>query len=829
MDHITVKGIHQRTGIAEEELMPFVLKELLDNALDVIEKYGRGARHQVKVTLTKGKIVVANSNFGIEPFTKDILESLFTFERFYSEKRNIYKVSRGMLGDALKEVLSIPYALSSHYGNDNWDLPLKIDGNNLSHSIHLEIDRIRQEIGTKIDTRKKASSGSDVTTIEFSYPDTPGVLKCGLRNFLLEYSILNPHISFELDCFADHDSETDGNLSLNKSLPQTQEIKADWVNRPSIWYYTPSDWKQLINGLEYNEAVIYDVLKRLNFREVTNVPRSGAMAMTVKQLKMDSASTSKVYLLLREALKANKILKTHFELKKEVRRDAIKKRIEQLGFDVTGVKYRLVQEHYSHGEIKFPYVFEIGFFYTELNYSCTVEGLNSSYRPSDPFAGKYQDTYVWLIGKKEKGKTASSVFEILQKYGYGSSKEDSKKTAIIVINLISPRIDYEGYSKSHINLEPFASTIAENVYKIASQSAPVNAQSPITGKDIVREILNERFYAVRKNSDLLTTDKWTQSSVYYRTRKRMLEYNVRLTGRKTITEQIRAVCESWGTKREDIGVFAADRAQLYFRGDIHDVGVGELQVLKERGTDLIIIEKEGVAEVLSPFAAKCGVAILNTRGFLTDYARDLSELFEHVAILTDLDDSGLVLANKVPEVPRIGIDFETLEYFGLDPSNVEEGYKPQSHLTNLRVLSEKGLLDAKSELLLPYIEDKRIEIDSILSEVGNERFWEFIAQRILEVFPNRDYNRAVKKPGNIIPRDVEEIISAITTKCNDVTEITRKEIENDLQDYEGFIDNVDEKDHQIEYEIRKTLSEDKEIKLLIAELEEIKRKYLSKP
>ena len=88
------------------------------------------------------------------------------------------------------------------------------------------------------------------------------------------------------------------------------------------------------------------------------------------------------------------------------------------------------------------------------------------------------------------------------------------------------------------------------------------------------------------------------------------------------------------------------------------------------GTDMLIIEKEGVAEVLSPFAEKMGIALLNTRGFLTEYASMLSNLSKengcNVAILTDFDVSGLLLARKVPGVFRIGIDFGTLDYFHLN-------------------------------------------------------------------------------------------------------------------------------------------------------------------
>jgi len=55
--------------------------------------------------------------------------------------------------------------------------------------------------------------------------------------------------------------------------------------------------------------------------------------------------------------------------------------------------------------------------------------------------------------------------------------------------------------------------------------------------------------------------------------------------------------------------------------------------LAEKGTDLLIIEKEGVADVLAPFADEKGIAILNTRGFLTEYASDLSELAEKNTVI----------------------------------------------------------------------------------------------------------------------------------------------------------------------------------------------------
>jgi len=51
------------------------------------------------------------------------------------------------------------------------------------------------------------------------------------------------------------------------------------------------------------------------------------------------------------------------------------------------------------------------------------------------------------------------------------------------------------------------------------------------------------------------------------------------------------------------------------------------------GTDLLIIEKEGVVQVLTPFADKKGIALLNTRGFLTEYAQSCQNFLLIIAVM----------------------------------------------------------------------------------------------------------------------------------------------------------------------------------------------------
>ena len=188
--------------------------------------------------------------------------------------------------------------------------------------------------------------------------------------------------------------------------------------------------------------------------------------------------------------------------------------------------------------------------------------------------------------------------------------------------------------------------------------------------------------------------------------------------RNYITSLIKSTCEEdLYVKREEIGIIAADRAQLYFKKQWMDVGLDEIKELVEYGTDMLIIEKEGVVEQLKSFADEYGIALLNTRGFLTEYADILQDKAEkegcNIAILTDFDASGLVMACKVPNAYRIGIDFDTLDYFELEIENVEEKYEaPTKHLDALKEGGE--YYGEYSKEMIDYVEDKRIEINSVI-------------------------------------------------------------------------------------------------------------------
>jgi 5S rRNA maturation endonuclease (ribonuclease M5) len=206
------------------------------------------------------------------------------------------------------------------------------------------------------------------------------------------------------------------------------------------------------------------------------------------------------------------------------------------------------------------------------------------------------------------------------------------------------------------------------------------------------------------------------------------------------------------------------------------------------GIALFSIEKEGVPEQLRILADQTGVALLNTRGFLTEYAEILSKKSEKegckVASLSDLDASGLVLAAilaaKVPNAYRIGIDFQTLEDLGIDIEDVEEEYKPQDK--HLKPLQEGGKFDGvyPSEWI-DYVATNRVEINSVTEELNdNQKFWNWIVDKLRVKFTNWDYTRAVDIPEYVMPKPLELLNENIEKIGTAIFKIQREKLSENL-------------------------------------------------
>ena len=266
-----------------------------------------------------------------------------------------------------------------------------------------------------------------------------------------------------------------------------------------------------------------------------------------------------------------------------------------------------------------------------------TEALNSSVMPGNFsfLVGSDSKTFHWQTRgdiKSDNIRVSRSIFDVFQHYGYSHYKDKCKKPqTLIIANLISPRINYKSYGKSNIDLSPFAAVIAETTVKACmggSTQGISSSKESISIIGLLRRLLKERFETVKKDPGLREKQRWTQSTVFYHLRPILLSngFSPESIDRQYVTSEIKNVCEQYlGVKREELGIAGADRAQLYFKGQWYDVGLEEMNDLVQYGTDMVIIEKEGVVKQWRHLPHEKGVALLNTRGFLTEYASILSE------------------------------------------------------------------------------------------------------------------------------------------------------------------------------------------------------------
>ena len=111
MDYVTVNGVILRTGYANKsDWYLLVIKELLDNATDFLWKnYPGSADAYITVDITKDNslfhIRVRNTNSRNIPVFQN-LSAIFDYDIRYGSKQNQHIISRGILGDAMKQILA---------------------------------------------------------------------------------------------------------------------------------------------------------------------------------------------------------------------------------------------------------------------------------------------------------------------------------------------------------------------------------------------------------------------------------------------------------------------------------------------------------------------------------------------------------------------------------------------------------------------------------------------------------------------------------------------------------------------------------------------------
>jgi hypothetical protein len=311
-------------------------------------------------------------------------------------------------------------------------------------------------------------------------------------------------------------------------------------------------------------------------------------------------------------------------------------------------------------------------------------------------------------------------------------------------------------------------------------------------------------------------NKWTLNTVWYLFLPIMEKFGIKVS-RAYIKRLVKQLCESAGVTRESLGIFAGVRAELYFNGNWTSVSFDNVKRLAEKGTDIVFVEKEGIPEVHTGWADRYGIAMVNTRGHLTEYGKDLmkvaKEIGAHVVIMADYDATGIKIASESPtDMPWIGANDKMLEYFHLDRDKLKIKSETNANKEYVRSLVETGEhSDGRKDerfkdVDVDFLDEERIELDAILAKVGDEKFFQYILDMLMDLYPKRDYNRAIEIPSGDLGARHEEVLAAIDTRVEDLTSVKCDSIKKELSDVTGFV-NVKEKLEEIKASLRKVLAD----------------------
>ena len=338
---------------------------------------------------------------------------------------------------------------------------------------------------------------------------------------------------------------------------------------------------------------------------------------------------------------------------------AIRNALKQIfgGTLVEPVSYKRINDTAEAGDRQVPYVVEVAVAKIRGVHVLRFCGINNSpflleYESDDPFTGV---KWEWKAKRGKKGE-AISLSDFLK------GQLQKGEGAVLVVHVTCPNLRVIDYAKSRYDFSPTGSRIAQALYDVLKQFH--ENQPGRSTKYLALTCLHEE---LRRRQDILETqgaipeEEWTtQQALFYMVRAR-LGGNIGMK-RKSFIQAISRECKSLGGSlyREKLGIKAADRAQFFFRGRENPVSFDSIEALSENGSDVLLIEKEGVADVLEPFARRHGVAIINSRGFAVEYAKEIMRIAAqkkaNVFLLTDLDAPGLVMARGLPAFPRIGVD-----------------------------------------------------------------------------------------------------------------------------------------------------------------------------
>jgi hypothetical protein len=431
LDYLQKDWLEKTTGIQAANWDVYVIKELIDNALDADEAAGiEPIKISVNVIYTRDekrnlfslKIDIGNQ----APFPADQIEHIFD------------------QGNALKTIAGVPYALRHfHYGDYEVNhRPIIIETAGRRHTVSYQIDESTDKINllTHADSTVSGSEFNWVRVgIDRFFQETPREFT-ELRELARSLALYNPHVSFDWKVAMGEQQES-------MSFPRG----SDWIGRfrgvaPISWY----DAAQFRILLTHAARAQTSEIRTRDF--ISSFP--GFARQQIDQICKNFPSTVEE-VLNRQVVQAlyEKLISVDQSLPQRITvsdlgglgEASMSKHVADFLGEPLQITYRqeLTQDPSRPSR---PFVLEIfGARFEDGTQRTILTGINNTANYGDPFSR----TTLTRAGS-QPGAEARGLREFVEIFGVTPATP-----FLIAIHLICPNISYQDFSKTLIEASPF--------------------------------------------------------------------------------------------------------------------------------------------------------------------------------------------------------------------------------------------------------------------------------------------------------------------------------------------------------------------------------------
>jgi len=467
-DFVRLDGLSRVTGRPPHEWDIYVIKELIDNALDADEiLWAKNTADFPKIHIkveyidladSRRQLIVQVGNRAV--FPAELVNNVLDPGWYTSRKAFLKNLTRGSLGNALKTLLGIPYVLRQRTAGDFMPelKPLSIQCGNKEYKPRFVIDSASQEIKLVVETTQIGEISGTLIRVGIDHygQEIPRRLE-HLQQLAEQYHWCNPHAEFQWVI------EIDGIVWKTSYLNNPK-----WNNKyqgiaPPHWY-TPTSFQDLLNALY-----------RKQFGDKKN--NSLAVADILVAIGKDKIKDQRLLeSILADEFKKNSLNLQDIEADSDKLYDIVCANSDK--FDSANLG--LIGEHHLHiclsekvdvedsmlymcvqdngRDLNVPFVLEICAAKFKKGKRQIWTAMNFTPTYGDPFFRRLLDAPI----RPEEPVIGLRGF--MDAYGF---TEDVP--VMLYLHLICPTVEHAEYSKTEINHLPFKEVLASALDQILNQ------------------------------------------------------------------------------------------------------------------------------------------------------------------------------------------------------------------------------------------------------------------------------------------------------------------------------------------------------------------------